>query len=122
MSARRRLLRWGSWFAVLNAGLLAVVGLRYLWHYSALQPRIAWIYAVPAFLGQMTALGYIPFLLLVPVMLLVPRPRAVVPLGVFLASAVLSFMVLDGLVFADTEGVIALNTSVRASSRRARSG
>ena len=101
MSARRRLLRWGSWFAVLNAALLAAVALRYLWYYSALKPRIAWIYAIAAFLGQMTALGYIPFLLLVPVMVLVPRPRLILPLGVLLAGAVLSFMVLDSLVFAE---------------------
>jgi len=100
-SPRRRLLRWGSWFAVLNAALLAVVGLRYLWHYSALQPSFAWIYAIPAFLGQMTALGYTPFLLLVPVIVLVPRPWVVLPLGVVLASAVLSFIVLDSLVFAE---------------------
>jgi membrane-anchored protein YejM (alkaline phosphatase superfamily) len=41
MSARRRLCRWGSWFAVANAGLLAVVGLRYLWDYSPLEPLVA---------------------------------------------------------------------------------
>ncbi len=29
MAARRRLLRWGSWFALVNAGVLALVGLRY---------------------------------------------------------------------------------------------
>jgi len=101
VSARRRLLRWGSWFAVLNAALLAAVGLRYLWYYSAVKPSLAWVYAVLAFLGQMTALGYIPFLLLVPVMVLVPRPWVILPLGVILANAVLSFMVLDSLVFAE---------------------
>ena len=41
MSARRRLLRWGSWFAVVNAALLAFVGLRYLWYYVALGPSVA---------------------------------------------------------------------------------
>ncbi len=101
MSARRRLLRWGSWFAVVNAALLAVVGLQYLWYYSALTPSVAWVYAVLAYVGQFTALGYLPFLLLVPVMVLVPRPRVILPLSVFLASAVLSFLVLDTLVFAE---------------------
>ena len=101
MSARRRLLRWGSWFAVVNAALLGIVGLRYLWYYSALTPSVAWVYAVLAYVGQLTALGYLPFLLLVPLMLLVPRPRVILPLGVLLASAVLSFLVLDTLVFAE---------------------
>lgn len=101
MSPRRRLLRWGSWFAVLNAALLAVLSLRYLWYYAALKPSLAWIYAIAAFLGQMTALGYIPFLLLVPVILLVPRPRVIVPLGVVMAGAVFGFLALDSLVFAE---------------------
>ena len=117
MSARRRLLRWGSWFAVLNAALLAVIGLRYLWYYSALQPRIAWIYAVLAFLGQMTALGYIPFLLLVPLVVLIPRPWVILPLGVCLAGAVLSFMVLDSLVFAENRyhvGVLTFRGSAQS--------
>ena len=101
MTARRRLLRWGSWFAVANAVLLGVVGLRYLWYYSALSPSLAWVYAVLAYVGHLSALAYIPFLLLVPVIGLVPRPRLVLPLGVALASAGLSFLVLDSLVFAD---------------------
>ncbi len=102
MSARRRLLRWGSWFAVVNAALLGIVGLRYLWYYSALRPSVvAWVYAVLACAGQFTAFGYLLFLLLVPLILLVPRPRVILPLGVLLASAVLSFLVLDTLVFAE---------------------
>ena len=101
MEARRRLLRWGGWFALVNAGLLALVGLRYLWYYATLGPSVAWVYAALAFVGQMSALACIPFLLLVPLMVLSPRPRLIVPLGVFLGSAVLSFLVLDSLLFAD---------------------
>ena len=66
MAARRRLLRWGSWFAFLNAGLLALVGARYLWYYLSLGPSPGWIYAVLAFVGQMSLLGFLLFLLLVP--------------------------------------------------------
>jgi uncharacterized protein len=101
VSARRRILRWGGWFSVGNAALLAFVGLRYLWYYSPLQPLIGWIYAGVAYVGHLSALAFIPFLLLVPVMLLIPRPRVVLPLAVLLSSAILSFLVLDSLVFAD---------------------
>ena len=101
MEARRRLLRWGGWFALVNAGLLALVGLRYLWYYATLGPSVAWVYAALAFVGQMSALACVPFLLLVPLIVLIPRPRLIVPLGVFLGSAVLSFLVLDSLLFAD---------------------
>jgi hypothetical protein len=56
VSARRRLLRWGSWFAP-QRGAPGSGRLRHFWYYSALQPSFAWIYAIPAFLGQMTALA-----------------------------------------------------------------
>ena len=101
MGGRRRLLRWGSWFAVVNAALLALVGLRYLWYYATLGPSLAWIYAALAFVGQMAALAYLLFLLLVPVIVLIPWPRLVVPLGVLLGGVALSLLVLDSLLFAD---------------------
>jgi len=101
MSARTRLCRWGSWFAVANAGLLAVVGLRYLWYYSPLEPVVAWAYAVIAYVGHLSALAYILFLILLPLILVVPHPRVVLPLGVALASAGLSFLLLDSLLFAE---------------------
>lgn len=101
MEVRNHLLRWGGWFAVVNAALLGVVGLRYLWPYSPLEPAVAWVYAVLAYVGHLTALASIPVLLLVPVMLLIPRPRVVLPLGVSLASAGLAVVLLDSLVFAE---------------------
>lgn len=111
VSTRRRLLRWGSWFAVVNAACLAVVGLRYLRHYSAPAPSVAWLYAVLAWVGHSTALAYIPFLLLlVPVTVLVPWPRLVLPLGVSTASAGLSLLLLDSLVFAENRNHLSFLT------------
>lgn len=101
MSVRRRFVRWTSWFALVNAALLALVGLRYLWYYSPLAPVAGRIYAVIAFLGHMSALACIPLVLLVPVMLLVPRPQVVLPLALFLAGAGASFLLLDTSVFAE---------------------
>ena len=101
MTPRRRLLRWINWFALVNAALLALVGLRYLWYYSPLEPVVGWSYAVIAFLGHMGALAYIPLLLLVPVMLLIPRPKFILPLAVFLAGTGWSLLLLDTLVFAE---------------------
>ena len=102
MNARRRLLRWGSWFAVVNAAVLGIVGLRYLWHYSPPVPSVGWGYAVLAYVGHLTSLAYVPFLLvLVPVIVLLPRAQVVLPLGVALAAVGLSFFVLDTLLFAE---------------------
>jgi len=114
---RRRLLRWGSWFAAANVGLLALVGLRYLWYYASLGPSVGWVYAALAFVGQMSVLAYVPFLALVPLILLLPWPRLVVPIAVVLGTAVLSFLVLDSLLFADNR----YHLSVLTASLLARS-
>ena len=102
MSPRRRLLRWAGWFAGVNAALLALVGLRYLWHYAALGGAVSWSYALAAYVGHMSALAGVPLLLLlVPVVVLLPRPGLVLPLGVVVGSASVAFVVLDSLVFAE---------------------
>ncbi len=101
MGARKRLLRWANGFALANAAFLGIVGLRYLWYYSPLEPLVGWTYAGLAYVGHLSALAYIPLILLVPVMMLVPRPWAVLPLAVLVSSIVLSFLLLDSLVFAE---------------------
>ncbi|HKW95353.1 MAG TPA: DUF3413 domain-containing protein [Methylomirabilota bacterium] len=113
MTTRRRLLRWLGWFAVVDAALLAVVGLRYLWYYAALAPGSAWVYAALAYVGHVAVLAAAPLLVLVaPVIALLPKPRVVIPLAVLLASAGLSLLVLDSLVFAENRyhlGVVTLS-------------
>jgi hypothetical protein len=90
------------WFAAVHTGLLALIGLRYLWLYIRLSPTVAWGYAPVAYLGHVAALGYLPILLLiVPLALLLPLARLVVPLAVALASAGVAFFMLDSLVFAE---------------------
>src|SRR5262249_61199273 len=89
VAARRRLLRWGIWFALLNLGLLVLVGARYLWYYLTLGPSPGWIYATLAFVGQMSIFAYLPFLILVPVILLLPWPRLVLPVAVLFGTTVL---------------------------------
>src|SRR6266568_3804730 len=101
MGARKRLLRWANWFALVNAALLGVVGLRYVWYYSPLEPLVGWVYAGLAYMGHLSALAYIPLLALVPVMILVPQRWIVMPLAVFMSSVLLSFLLLDSLVFAE---------------------
>src|SRR4029450_13155363 len=106
VSSRRRLLRWASWFAVANAALLAIIGLRYLWLYVRLSPpSVAWGYALLAYVGHVSALAYLPCLLvLVPVILLSPWPRLVVPLGVALGSIGGGLLLVASLGFAGNRG------------------
>src|SRR6266498_170845 len=101
MTPRRRLYRWVGWFALVNAALLALIGLRYLWYYSRLAPSTGWIYALIAFLGHMGALACLPLLLLLPLILLIPLPQVIVPLAVLLGGAAASLLLLDTSVFAE---------------------
>ena len=102
MTSRRRRLRWAHWFTAAHAGLLGLIGLRYLWLYLRLSPTVAGVYAPIAYVGHIAVLAYLPiFLLVLPVILLLPRPRVVVPLAVVLAGASAAFLMLDSLVFAE---------------------
>jgi uncharacterized protein len=102
MTSRRRLLRWAHWFTAVHAGLLGLIGLRYLWLYIRLSPTVAWVYAALGYVGHIAVLAYLPILLVVvPIILLLPWPRVVVPLGVAPAGAAASFLMLDSLVFAE---------------------
>jgi membrane-anchored protein YejM (alkaline phosphatase superfamily) len=102
VSPRRRLLRWLGWFAVANAALLALIGLRYLWHYAALGRTVSWSYALVTYVGHLSALACIPlFVLVAPVAVLVPRPGLVMALSVTLGSAGVAFVLLDSLLFAE---------------------
>lgn len=102
MSPRRRLLRWLGWFAVVNAAVVGIIGLRYLWLYTALGPTVSWSYALVAYVGHLSALACLPlFVVLAPVVAVLPRARLVLPLGVGLASVGVALLALDSLVFAE---------------------
>ena len=102
MSGRRRLLRWAIRFALVNAGLLGVIGLRYLWHYVVAAGAVAWPYVLVAYVAHWALLASVPFaLVLVPLTLLRPRPGLVLPTGVAIGAAGLSLTLLDSLVFAE---------------------
>ena len=91
-----------GWFALAHGGLLALIGLRFLWYYAPAEPATAWPYALMTYVGHLAALAYVPFLVLLgPAILVYPRPRLVIPAGVAIGSVALAFLLLDSLVFAD---------------------
>ena len=99
---RRTLLRWLGWFGAANAGLFAIVALRYLWIYDFPNDWLGNLYVILAFVGQFAVLACVPmFILLAPLVLLVPSRRIVMPLGVLLMAVGLSLLFLDTNVFAE---------------------
>ena len=79
-------MRWAHRFAAVNVTLLMIVGVGYLWRYSPVGV-VGWVYSAMAYLGHLAVLAYVPLVLvLVPVAVLIPRPRVVLPLGVLLTA------------------------------------
>lgn len=101
MRPRAALLRWCAWFFIVNAGVMAIIGLRYLLYYPFPDSALPLFYALVAYIGQFALLGFAPMLLLAPLILLLPRPGLVRPLAVFVAAVVLALLLLDTLIFAE---------------------
>lgn len=99
-AGRVRLLKWASWFAVLNAAVMGIVALRYLLRFPFPDDPVAILYVFLAYTGQFTLLAYLPFLLLLlPLALLVPRPKLLVPVAIIVFSAILALLTVDSLLF-----------------------
>lgn len=99
-AGRARLVKWASWFAVLNAGVMGIMALRYLVRYPFPDDPVAIFYVFLAYTGQFALLSYLPFLLLIlPLGLILPRPRLVVPVAIVVFSAILMLLVVDSLLF-----------------------
>jgi membrane-anchored protein YejM (alkaline phosphatase superfamily) len=99
---RSALFRWIGWFAAVNGGLFALVGVRYLLLYPLPADAVGTVYAILAFIGQCALLAALPlFLTLTPIVLVLPRRRVVMAAGVIVASVGLSLLFLDTNVFAE---------------------
>jgi membrane-anchored protein YejM (alkaline phosphatase superfamily) len=99
---RRPLLRWIGWFGAANAAVFALVITRYLWYYPFPSGLLGNVYVLFATLGQATVLACFPlFLLTIPIALILPSRRLVVPVAVFICSFGLSVLFLDATVFAE---------------------
>lgn len=95
------LLRWAAWLCVANAGLMAVIGVRYLMFFDLPQGAVAVFYVVTAYVGHFAMLAFIPMLVILPLALLMPRSRVPIAVTIVLGSASLAFVLMDTLVFAE---------------------
>ena len=96
---RRTLLRWLGWFAMANAGLLLLVGLRFLQMAGRPDTAIAKLFLPLAWIGHFTTValaGVLPAALLA---LIWPRRALVVPLAIAASGFILVATALDAAVF-----------------------
>lgn len=102
-SGRRALFRWMGWFAMANALVLAVVGLRYFSGFSGGGTLVAWIYVALIYPAHHVLLAAIPlFALLAPVVGLWPRRRLIMTLAALLYATMIAVILLDSLLWAQS--------------------
>lgn len=99
---RRALWRWLGWFVAANAGLYALVSLRYLGELHGPGSAAGLVYAPLALIGHSAFLAVLPpVLLLGPLIAIAPLRRTVTAGAVLLAAAGLALLVLDTNVFVE---------------------
>ena len=99
---RKVLVRWSGCFFTFVSLIFIILGLRYLFLYSLPKGPLGFFYTCAAFISQFALLGYIPWLIiLLPLSVLIPVRKLILPLSVIIASCALSILLLDSLVFAD---------------------
>jgi membrane-anchored protein YejM (alkaline phosphatase superfamily) len=101
--SRRQLFRWLGWFAMANAIVFGLIGLRYLGAGTAGQTPLAWIYLVTIYISHHSWLALLPLLLLVsPVILLKPSLPWVKFLAVLLMAVMIAIIMLDSLLWSQS--------------------
>ncbi len=100
--SRRALLRWLGWFTAINAGLAALIGIRYLLYYDFPADALGIGYALLAYVGQFALLSLLAvFLPWVVVVAAWPAPQLVRTLASLGGALLLSFLLVDTQVFAE---------------------
>lgn len=100
---RGLLFRWAGWFTAANTLILSAISLRYLSGLGGSQPIVVWIYLATNFIGFHGLLAVSVVVPVVsPVILLYPRKKAVLLLGVLAISAAIALLTLDSLVWSQS--------------------
>jgi membrane-anchored protein YejM (alkaline phosphatase superfamily) len=100
---RRALFRWLTWFAMANAVVFGLIGLRYLGAGSAPATPLAWLYLVSIYISHHSWLALLPLLVLVsPLIVLRPSLKWVRILAVLIMAAMIAVIMLDSLLWSQS--------------------
>ncbi|MBT8069945.1 MAG: DUF3413 domain-containing protein [Gammaproteobacteria bacterium] len=100
---RRQLFRWLGWFAMANAIVLGLIGLRYLDSGFTGTTPLAWVYLVSIYLSHYSWLALLPLLVVVsPFILLKPAWRWVRLPAVLLMAVMIAIIMLDSLLWSQS--------------------
>jgi membrane-anchored protein YejM (alkaline phosphatase superfamily) len=100
---RKMLLRWSGWFALANALVFGLVSLNYFAGTVPAQTVLSLVYLVSVYIGHHVLLTTVPlFLLATPLIVFLPRRRALTILAVTLFAFMMALMVLDSLLWSQS--------------------
>ncbi len=103
LQPRSQLWRWLGWFAMANAVILGLIGLRYLGGGLGGHTALAWVYLVTIYISHHSWLALLPLLLLLtPVILIRPSYRLVKTLAVLVMAAMIALIMLDSLLWSQS--------------------
>jgi membrane-anchored protein YejM (alkaline phosphatase superfamily) len=101
--SRGQLFRWMGWFAMANAVVLGLVGLRYFSGYVAGDSALAWVYLVTVYFAHHVMVAVIPlFILLTPLVLLWPKRKWVTVTAVLVFALLIAVIMLDSLLWSQS--------------------
>jgi hypothetical protein len=108
-SQKKQLLQWSYWFSFGNAILLWLIGIHYLFFISPFSAAIRLPFASKFFIILFIALVYIgyfafcafiPCILLLPIILLLPKRSVIFPLAIGISSIIAIYFIIDSVIFA----------------------
>jgi len=103
ITKRKTLFHWTGWFALANSVLFGLVSLRYFSGQAVVETVLAWAYLVSAYIGHHFLLTAVPlFLVATPLIVLLPRRRALTVIAVVLYALMLALMMLDSLLWSQS--------------------
>lgn len=101
--SRKQVFRWMGWFALANAVVLAVVGLRYFQGFTPGNTGLSWLYLLLVFPAHHVLLAVVPlFLLLTPLVLLRPSRRLTTFIAVVLFALMIAVINLDSMLWSQS--------------------
>lgn len=105
---RKQLLTWANWFFLGNCMLFWLLGLRFIHAITPLALSIptltnkirVWVFLILAFISHLSLLAFLPYLLLIlPLLLIIAKPRLIIPLAILIASVAGTLFIIDTFVF-----------------------
>jgi membrane-anchored protein YejM (alkaline phosphatase superfamily) len=101
--SRRRLFRWMGWFAMANAIVLGLVGLRYFSGFMAGDSALVWTYLLTVYFAHHVMVAVLPlFILLTPMVLMWPNRKWVTTTAALVFAILIAVILLDSLLWSQS--------------------